>query len=329
MAKSLPIESKHVESFEVNAEDVVIIGRDTKDGPEHCCWRDDACRPASMMDTLVEEGQLQEALGRKAFVRDPKTNALVERVEIIFGVDRTASIREVNKTHKPSERMKLRIRLVPKGTTDEEIVAMIEAENARRKKDASPIRKAESAKRMLKFKIPEETILRVQGLTKIESVKRSLDLLELAPGLRKAVDDRIIKPSVALAATSLPHDEQEQKAAEWTAAPESAPAAKEVARQVKEQKQAPEQRSKPEEGEVGPPSKHTLNRTLKKLKALQEAKKPLPVSDHFHDTLLALLTDEPTNGSLPADVYAALRWLKSGKGVSKIKGLTELLGTEK
>jgi hypothetical protein len=263
-------------------------------------------------------------LCRKAVVRGAK-NELVERVEIIFGVDRTISVREINKTRKPSERMKLRVRFVPKGTTDEEIVAMIEAENARRKKDASPIRKAESAKRMMKFKIDEATILRVQGLTNIESVKRSLGLLELSPTLRKAVDTGVVPATTALGLKELPTDEQETKAAAWLAGAEEVPTAKAAAREVKEQKKAPEERSKKEEGEIGPPSDRLLGKVARALKKLDDEQKPSPVSDHVADVIIALKTDEATRGSLPPDVFAVLRWLRTGKGVKQIGGLTALL----
>lgn len=324
MAKQLPIESKHVESFEVYAEDVFVIGRDTKDGPEHPCWRDDAKRDPSLMDTLLEEGQLQEALCRKAFVRGAK-NELIDRVEIIFGVDRTISVREINKTRKPAERMKLRVRFVPKGTTDEEIVAMIEAENARRKKDASPIRKAESAKRMMRFKIDEATILRVQGLTHMDSVKRSLGLLELSPTLRKAVDAGVVPATTALGLKELPTDEQETKAAAWLAGTEEVPTAKAAVREVKEQKKAPEERSNKAEGEVGPPSDRLLGKLCRALKKIDDEKKPSPVSDHIADVIIALKTDEATRGSLPPDVQAILNWLRTGKGVKQIGGLTALI----
>lgn len=325
MAASLPIAKQHAESFNVDADDVFIIGRDTPDGQEHPLWRDDAKRPPSLVDTLLEEGQLQEVLCRKAVVRGEK-NELVERVEVIFGVDRTISVREINKSRKKNERMPLRIRLVPRGTTDEEIVAMIEAENARRKEQASPIRKAESAKRMLRFKIDEKTILRVQGLTSMETVKRNLGLLELAPAVRAAVDEGRVLPSTALTLKALPVAEQVEKVNEWLADPSSAPSTKAAAREVKESRKPAAERAPAAEGDgKGPPSLRTIGKVVRALAKLDAEQKPKPVSDEVSDVLSALFADEATCGSLPADVYATLRWIKTGRGVAGIKGLTGLL----
>lgn len=308
MGMKLPIDSKHIDTRNVWAEDVFYIGRNTSDGPEHILWRPDCKRAPTWMTSIRNEGQIAPVILRKAKVRDEDGN-IVERMECVVGLGRGISIMEINKQDglTGDDRVPLHAKILPPGTTDEQILLIIEAENSMRKQDASPIEKAQSAHRMHhRFNVPLEKIAKAQYGENgtVAQVRANMKLLELDASVQKAVTDGAVKPSTALTLISLPKNEQAGKVAEWTANPASVPTVKEAKRDVANARKPPEQRS----ADVKKPlSVREINSVLTSQKKLDEQEKPRTVDEVFVAVAAALHSEEPNLEALDVDTDINLK----------------------
>lgn len=247
MAKQA-IEGSRLNAFGVDADDLVIVGYDTKDGPEHPLW--DGDRLPSVIASITEEwirnltsyGVLEPVLVRK--------NG--ERVEVVAGRRRVLGARAASTRLKEAGSPPLLVPCMVKRTSDTDATGMVIAENEGRLNDA-PIVRAKKLARLL-ARGYSETSAAIAMCIPLEEVTRLLPLLDLDDRVQQMLEDRQLGQTVALTLRDLPREEQVAKAEAYVA---SGVTVEEARRQTKlrknganganghEKKEAPVRSSRP------------------------------------------------------------------------------------
>jgi len=193
-------------AFKVPFDEVVLIGRDTEDGPEHPLYDERATKDpdeALVLNIMHFRGIIQPIVVRK--------NG--ERVECVAGRRRVVAGREANR------------RLVERGehgivaictvsrANDSELAGMMIAENENRRDD-DPLSKARKLERFLRGGTEDEAAL-VFGVTKT-TISNWMQLLDTSESVQAAVADKKISASAAQKLAKLPRDEQDEKLARLT-----------------------------------------------------------------------------------------------------------------
>lgn len=203
---SQAFEAPREQIFMLDADkDVVIIGLDTEDGPEHILY--DAERINLPLDEdLVENidflGKVLEPVG-------VRKNG--DQAEIIFGSMRTRAVREVNKRRRAAGRKDF-IRLPARidRADESQLIARMYSENAQRRVDA-PMARARHINRYLEQGNSAESAKKIFRLS-VQSIKAQLALLDLDKSVQKMVDRGELPATAAATLSGLTRDEQKAAA---------------------------------------------------------------------------------------------------------------------
>lgn len=289
MAKQA-LEGQRLNAFGMDPNVLVIIGYDTKDGPEHALWDERMCPPR-----LAEEDIRNiKLLGVQEPVLVRKDG---ERVVVIDGRHRVLWCRAANARLREEGASKDQLHLVPcivKRGDDAKVMGLMAALNEVAVRD-SPIVRARKAQRLLDRNQSEDHVATIFGISVVE-LRRLLKLLDLDDQVQGLVATRQIASSTALTLLDLPREEQAQKAQEYVQSGVT----------VEEAKQQTKARKNGNGGENG--GVH-----LGKIPSKAVLKK--------------LVADDEFVGGLEVQARALLKWLATGdeNQISRVRGLTAKL----
>lgn len=190
-------------------DDAVIIGYDTKDGPEHDLY-DGRSNSAPVLDVDVEFTVEHGILEPIACRRDG------DRILVVFGRGRTKQLRAANKIRiaKKLEPWLLPVQIVKGDSTKMKAIKV--GENYHRR-EIDPITRAETAYELSQC-MPEERAAVQMGLS-VQQLRNSIKLLDLSPTASKAVVAGNLSATAAMQFTGLSHESQDAKIAKLGAKP--------------------------------------------------------------------------------------------------------------
>lgn len=195
------LDGKRLNAFAMNPNDLVIIGHDTEDGPEHYLWDERVKLP------------LDESLTRNIMVHGVIHNVTVakdaDRVLVVAGRQRVRATREANIRLEREGRMPILVPVTVRRGEDSDLAGAGVSENEQRRAD-TPLVKAQKAQRLLNMGRSEELVATDLGL-KVPHLRQLLKLLELAPKVRRAVESERLSASAAMELHGLERAAQEKK----------------------------------------------------------------------------------------------------------------------
>lgn len=197
MAKST-FEATRINGFRFKPEDLVVIGVDTDDGPEHALWdeRIKLSLDESMVASIMAIGVKEPIIVRK--------NGDV--AEVVDGRRRVLHAREANKQLKKRGEPEVDVPAMAERGSEDHLAHVSVALNEIRLNDDILV-KAAKAHRMMSRVGDAEKVALAFGVTKT-SINNWLKLVELAAPVRKAVSEGLISASAASQLHGLDKDEQ-------------------------------------------------------------------------------------------------------------------------
>ena len=188
-------------TFKGPPEDVVLIGLDTDDGPEHPLYKEDIHKPLEewFVQNVDELGVIQPIAVRK--------NG--EKAEVTWGRTRIRAAREVNLRRAKRGDPPIVVEFTLKKAELKVLHAMSAAENFARKK-FSAVEEAREMAKLMRSGYDEEYVATTFACS-VAKVKNRLELLSLAPELIAAVENGTAAATTVLAFKGLGHDEQKAK----------------------------------------------------------------------------------------------------------------------
>jgi ParB family chromosome partitioning protein len=201
MAKTT-FEAQRFSGFVFEPEFIVIIGHDTKDGPEHPLYDERIFLP-------LDEGMVLSimAIG----VREPVsvTKGFDDRPVVVDGRRRVLHAREANKRLRKQGEPLIKVRAVAESGSEEYLSHVSVALNEIRVQDGVLV-KAQKAGRMLARGHSEADVAIAFGVS-TASVRAWQKLEELPAPVKKAVSDGVLSANAASKLHGLPREEALQK----------------------------------------------------------------------------------------------------------------------
>lgn len=203
-------ETKHgrgdrFDGFRFDPDELVIIGRDTKDGPEHPLYDPRGLRnfDEQTVKTIMSDGVLQTI----TFKRDG------ERTLVLAGRGRVIDAREANRRLRDLGRPIVKVPGLPRSGDDASLYRLARIENSHRTEDG-PLEVASYAKHMLEaFQMSVDDIATTLKRP-VSTIRAYLKLDGCSPAVRNAVAAGPLSATAAAKLASLPHSEQDQQLAE-------------------------------------------------------------------------------------------------------------------
>jgi ParB family chromosome partitioning protein len=196
------VAAKRGNIFLVDPSQLVVVGVDTKDGPEHPQWDEDAGpRPLDeeLIASIMMHGVFQNIIARKDGTR----------LLIIAGRDRTLNAREANKRLKKHGRPPILVPVVLHRGSDAEAADVTQIENSHRRVD-NPMLQARRVARLANVnKLDVGDIARQLKMSTV-TVKHLLTLLDLDGSVQKAVEAGTLAVSAAAKLAKLPRADQKK-----------------------------------------------------------------------------------------------------------------------
>ena len=288
-------DSARSQIFHLDADNqIVIVGLDTKDGPEHVLWDDRINLPLD--EDLVENLLLLRKVLEPVSVRKNGDVA-----EVVYGRQRVRCVREANKRllaqgAKTTDLIK--VPCIIERATDADLIRRMYSENAQRRED-SPMARARHIQRFMEFGNSPEVAAKVFRL-KPASIKEQVTLLDLDKSVQKMVDGGQLGATAALSLVTLSFAEQKTQASKLVESGQTTVA--EVKHAVRQQRAV--SRGGSAEDVVRAPSKRAIRRAI-------EANESLPKSDQ-----------------LDPEFIRGLRVAIGDLDPRSIKGLTGMMSTE-
>lgn len=188
----------------MDPDDLVIIGLDTEDGPEHYLFDERVKLP---MDDLKVKGVLANGVDEPVdVVKDGQRNLVAD------GRQRVRWAREANRiqgiAYGDPSRFKVQV-ITRRGDENDHMRRMVRV-NEHREMDP-PYTKAKKAARMLARGMSRKQIALEFAVSNV-TLGHWLSLLELAPDVQKKVESGEMPAHEALGLKDLPHQEQAEKA---------------------------------------------------------------------------------------------------------------------
>jgi ParB family chromosome partitioning protein len=184
--------------FMFDPDEIVIVGVDTKDGPEHPLYDERIKLPLD--EGMVRNIQTYGVITPIAFVRDGETVLTVD------GRRRVLHAREAKKRQLAAGEEPVKVPALPKRGEDAYLFGISRASNAMRVNDG-PLTNARNAQRMLDMGSSEAEIAVAFGV-KVSTVKDWLTLLDLATPVKNAVAKGTLSASAASGLAKLSKEEQ-------------------------------------------------------------------------------------------------------------------------
>ena len=285
------LNASRLNAFSMDPNDIVIIGLDTQDGPEHPLYDARVLLPVSeeLVQNILLHGVMQPGL-----VRKDGTQA-----QCVLGRQRTRATREANIRRAAMGQPPLMMPVMaPVKADDSSLLAMMISENELRQADTYQV-KAEKCRRLQQYGWDVKRIAVAFGCT-AQAVRNYLSFWDMSPTVQAEVEAGAISPSAARQLVDLPRAEQDVAVATIKEAVSAQPTKEGKAPKAITQKDvATAQRAK--EGKDAVPTRALINKVL----------------------------DHEDAANLSEDVIRALRWVAGDFPASKIAGLTAILNAIK
>jgi ParB family chromosome partitioning protein len=191
--------------FIMDPEDIVVIGHDTEDGPEHPLWDERASWPASqeLKASIISEGIIQPVAARKC---------VGGVVECVVGRQRVKAAREANKELAKAGKELVQVPVMLKRGPDEAMMDAVVSENEIRRDDDVSTKAAKLVRYLSHGRTEAEAAVKF-GVSR-QTISNWLTLSEASPELRAAVDAGEMNASAATKLAKLPRQEQAKAVAE-------------------------------------------------------------------------------------------------------------------
>jgi ParB family chromosome partitioning protein len=211
MGTSFFKDGKRFDGYYMAPEDVVIIGLDTKDGPEHFLW-DERIKlpvPGSFVQNISKVGVIKAVTCTKLQVDG------VDRAVVVDGRQRVRGARQANKILKEQGEPELRIKVIPQRGSEDALMGLSLSTNSFTQEDSMST-KARKAQRLIDRGMSVPEVADYIGVS-AQTVSNWQKLLDLSAPVLKAVDEEKIAPSTALQLHKLDKSEQTEKLKELLA----------------------------------------------------------------------------------------------------------------
>lgn len=203
MSKSLPVEHGRSDLYWISPTDLVVVGFDTEDGPEHdLCDEESNNTPEdpATIESIVAVGVQQAVQARLAKL------ASGPRLEVIDGRGRTRCARKAAERYQKRTGDDLVIPVIIKRGPDDELFDIRVILNSMRREE-SALSKGRAAVRMLnRGRSPADAAVRF-GVDE-QTVKNWILLTESDDSVKKAIEKGKITSSAAMRLAKLPTDTQ-------------------------------------------------------------------------------------------------------------------------
>lgn len=202
MAKQA-LDGTRLNAFGMDPCALIVVGLDTKDGPEHTLYDPRIKLPLddSLIRNIMVYGVQVPVLVRKTGVE--------EKPEVVDGRQRVRAAREANKLLTKEGKEPVLVPVVVRKGEDHRLYGISVSANEQRKDD-SPLAKARKAARFLDMGRSEDDVALAFGCT-TQAVKQWLKLLELAPEVLRAVDEGLLTAHQAQGLGHLSKDKQRER----------------------------------------------------------------------------------------------------------------------
>lgn len=205
MGTSFFKDGKRFDGYYMAPEDVVIIGIDTADGPDHYLWDERIKLPLSgaFVQNIAKVGVI------KAITCTKLTIDGVDRAVVVDGRQRVRGARKANELLKEHGEPELRIKVIPQRGSETDLMGLSLSTNAFNQEDSMST-KARKTQRLLDRGMSPAEVADYLGVS-TQSIANWQKLLELAAPVLKAVDDEKLAPSTAIKLHGLDKAEQTEK----------------------------------------------------------------------------------------------------------------------
>lgn len=286
MAKTAIPDASRGSVFLVDPDNIVIIGVDTDDGPEHELYQEGLKRPLdqAMVASVIEHGVLEAISVRKngSFV------------EAVTGRHRTLWARAANEKLASAGGEPRLVPCIVKRLDTKTAGLQMVVENEHRKQPDDPIVRARHAQRMITNGHDTKSAARAFNVSP-QAISQRLKLLDLAAPVQKMLEAGQLSASAASTLAPLEHKVQVERAKELVAAGGGVAEAQRVVRAER----APKTNgAAPVEGATVAPNKVLLRKVV------------------AHENFKTMLD---------ADTQNAIRWAAGEGPASRIAGLTALI----
>lgn len=200
MASKSAIDAKRGNFFWMNPHDIVVIGIDTKDGPEHPLY-DVTERHRNLDPNMVANIRTYGVINAVKVRKEPDGTVVA-----VAGRRRVLHARVAHTEMKKAGEVPVLVPCIPEKDTDGVMMGIMASENEHRADD-SIITKAQKAAKMLRFGNGEAEVAVAFGVDK-NTIKGWLRLLEADPKLHKAIDAGKVSESAAAKLAAVPRTEQ-------------------------------------------------------------------------------------------------------------------------
>jgi ParB family chromosome partitioning protein len=204
------LEGTRLNAFGMDPADLVVVGLDTEDGPEHPLYDERIKLPLDhgMVQSILRLGVLEPVVVRK--------NG--DKAEVVVGRQRVRCARVANDMLRESGAKTddlIRVPVMVSRKNDQGVLEASIAENEVRTDDTMIV-KARKAARMIERGCSEADVAVTFRLTR-QGVSNLLKLLDLDDKVQKAVEQGKLSPSAAITLTDIPRAEQVAKMEEMVA----------------------------------------------------------------------------------------------------------------
>lgn len=197
MTKSA-IDAKRLNAFAMDPDDVIIIGLDTKDGPEHPLYDERVKLPVDqpLVLNIKHFGVIEPVVLRK--------NG--DTAEVVDGRQRVRAAREANKQLRKIGSEPLLVPAMLRRGPEEALAGVMISANELRRDDDFKVKLKKLERYMMMHKTEEEAAISF-GVS-VQTIRNWLAVLDAAPEVRKAVFDGMLAPTAAAKLSTLAREEQ-------------------------------------------------------------------------------------------------------------------------
>lgn len=192
------LEGTRLNAFGMDPNDLIVIGLDSEDGPEHPLYDERVKLPLeeSMVLNIMVHGVLEPVLVRK--------NG--DEAEVVAGRRRVLHAREANKRLKKEGSEEIRVPVMVRKGDDASLMGVAISENEIRRDD-NPSTKAAKLMRYIATGRTEQEAAVAFGVS-LQTIKNWSRMADLDPKVLKAVDSGKIPASAAWNLSNLSREEQ-------------------------------------------------------------------------------------------------------------------------
>lgn len=198
------VEAKRLNAFAVDPSELIIVGLDTKDGPEHPLYDKRVKLP-------VDENLAKDMLmnGFRGAIEVRKNG---EKLEVVYGRQRVRAARLANEWATERGREAVFVSCFVKKGSDADFLGIRIGENVHRR-GLSVLDMADECKRFMDMGRTEDEAAVTFGMTPA-NIRNLMKLHDLDTQVRRAVEAEELSPSAAAALSGLSREEQREKLGE-------------------------------------------------------------------------------------------------------------------